>query len=321
MPSVASSTISTPLSAFASGYQNSDFIGDKLCPVIYHDNPKGTYFAKSRVDVSDVYSDLTGANSEPSTVDESLSQTSFTVSARSLMGYVSYSVIDAALDPLKPKESRAKNVMQRLALAQEYRVATLLLASGSYAAANTAAATAAWSNHATSKPILDIQNAVAAIAPNDPGESKLVMGMGLETWQALSRHPDILSLRAGGGSVGGVAKPSEIAEHLGVDEIHVSKVQYNTAARGATASYSRVWTTTKCVILNVPKTAPSADDNAAVHSCQFRWNGPNQMPFEALEFDDPKRGPGKGSVGIKISHWTVEGVVQNDMGFLLTSVL
>ena len=40
----------------------------------------------------------------------------------------------------------------------------------------------------------------------------------------------------------------------------------------------------------------------------------------AVEWDDPDRGTGRGSVVIKITHSTVEGIVQSDMGYCLTTI-
>lgn len=320
MPSVQSVQVSIPVSAFASGYSNNGFMANSLFPVIEVPNRKFTYFSKAKLDVATVFEDLMGPSAEPATVDYATTQTAGEVKDRGLMAYVPWAVIDNAQDPLKPREAYAANIMQRLLLAHEYRVQQVLHTSGNYASANTAAATAKWTDTTNGDPIKDIQAALAAISPGDPGMTKLVLGLGLEAWQALSRHPSILGLRPGGGQTGGVAAPDEIAKYLGLDQIVVSDVVRATNARGAAAAYSRLWDVTKAVVVRVPKATPTMEDNLSMFGCAFRLNQPSQTPFIAVEWDEPKRGTGKGSLGLKITHSTIESVVQNDMGFLLTSV-
>ena len=320
MPSSSAVQVSVPISAFASGYTNSAFIAEQLCPVIPVDFPKGTYFSKSKVDVATAYDDLGGQESEASTIDYATTQTNFVCLDRMLQAFIPWKVIRAAQDPLKPREAYAANVMQRLLLKQEIRVATLLQTTGNFASSNTSAAAAKWTDEVLGAPVKDIQTMIAAISPGDPGTTKLVMGLGLEAWQALARHPQVLGLRPGGGLSGGVASTKEVAGYLGLDDIVVSDVVKNTAARGATATYVRCWDTTKAVVVRVPTKVPDFNENLSLFSCMFRYRAPDQMPFVAIEWDEPKRGPGTGSIGVKITHSTIENVIQNDMGYCLTTV-
>lgn len=314
------SNVSVPLSAFSSGYSNGKFIADEICPVVEHDAIEGTYFSKARVDSAREYADELGANGTSEVVEYDETENAFICKSRGLKAYVPYAVIDNAADILAPLEAKAKFVMHKLKLKQERRVAALLLATGSYASGNTAGATAPWTNTTTSAPIKDIQAAVAAIAPGGEEEDEIVMGLGLEAWQALSRHPEILGLRPGGGTQGGVVRPDEIAEFLGLNRILVSNAEYATSAKGATGAFSRIWDTTKAVIARRPKAVPQMVEGLSLLAAQIRFSGPNQFPWTAVEWDDPDRGGGRGSRVVKISHYTVEKIIQNDAGFLLTSV-
>lgn len=322
MPSVASSSVNAALSAFASGYTNNGFIADKVFPVIMSEKISGTYFSKSKTDVTTIYEDLAGPSSEPSVVDYATSKNDFTLVARHLMAYVPYALIDNADDPLRPREEYAATVLQQLLLAHERRCATVAMTTTSYVSANRLTAAALWSNEATSTPLADVNAAIAALAPADPGKTKLVGFCALEVAQALGKHPSILGLRGGGSLAEGQAMADEIAKKLGLDELVVSDVQYNSAARGATASYARAWDATKFGVHRVPRSTPSMESAQSLFGCSFRWQGPNQMPFEAVEWEEPKRGPGKGSLGIKLSHWTLgAAVIQNDMGAIISTVL
>lgn len=324
MPAATSVQVSAPLSAFASGYENSEFIADKMAPVVMHDKIDGTIFQYARADQAEEDDDHLGPQSEAAVVDYEQSNTTFRLKARGLKAIVPYALIDAADDPLDPEVRKAQTVMQRLKLKQERRVATQLMTTTNYASANRLTATAPWTNTTSSDPVKDVHAAKAKLAGSGStdmlGLTKIVMGMGLEAWQALSRNPKLLGYRGGGTLTSGTGSPAEIAQLLGVDEIWVSGAEYNTAARGATPVYARVWDITKCALVRVPKTEPRGVDGLSLFSCQIRWNGANQFPWEAVSWDDPDKGPGKGSKVIKISHWTTEKIVQDDSGVILSTV-
>lgn len=324
MPAATSVQVSTVLSAFASGYQNDEFIADKLSPVVPHDNIQGTIKQYARADQAEEDDDHLGPESEAAVVDYAITDATFTCKARGLKAVIPYALLDNAPDWMDVEEKKAQTVMQRLKIKQERRVATLLMTTTNYASANRLTATGPWTTVAGSSPVKDFHAMKAKLAGSGStdmlGLTKIVVGMGLEAWQALSRHPELLGLRGGGSLTSGTGTPSEVAQLLGVDEIYVSGAEYNTAARGATASYSRIWDTTKCCMVRLPKNPPKNVDGLSLFSAQIRWNGANQYPWEAVTWDDPNKGAGKGSRIVKISHWTTEKVVQDDSGVILSTV-
>lgn len=318
MPSPAAVHVNSPLSTFASGYVPPGAIADELVPVIPVTKRSDTYFQRTRKDVSTVLDATIGPNGTVSEADFDVTPATYNVRDFGLMGKVSQEEIDNADEPMKPKEMRLQNLMFRLMLDREVRVAAVVDASGSYAA--NAAATAAWSAVGTSNPIKDVQDAIARIAPGGDTQTELVMGLALETWQALSRHPDLLGLRAGGGGEKGVMRPDEIAAALGLDRIVVSSMQKNTANRALTASYSRVWSTTIARIIRRPKGQPSGAD-AMCFAGTFRKNVNGPEGWRVTEWDMPQYGV-SGGVGIKVSvSEDAAKILQNDMGTLITGVL
>lgn len=320
--SASSLQISTGLSAFAAGYTNGEFIADQVSPIILHDGINGTYHYGTRANAATVYEDVSGDDSEASEIEVSDATTTFTAIARSLGGYVANSVIANADDPLRPKEQRVRMIQLSLAIAEEVRVATALQTTANYASANTAAAAATWEDEASGNPVKDIQTMIRTIAPGMDGNSKLILVLGLKAAQALSRHPSMLSLRAGGGSKSGVLKMEEVATMFDkLDSIFVSDAEYNTAKRNQTASFSKIWDPTKATMVRVPKVEPKNVEGQAIFSARFRWNAPSHPPLAVMEWDEPKRGA-LGSVGLKVAHWTsVPKIVQNDQGYCLTSVV
>lgn len=320
MPSLSQIAINTPLTAYVSGYTPGNYIADKLCPIIEHDKTSGIYYSKSRADIVTEYEDLAGPDTEIPVIDYSTTQTSFTLQARSLSALIPYAKIDAAVDHFDVEKGYADTVMNALLLKHERRVATVLFTTTSYVSTNRLTAAAPWNDTTSGRPVDDFHRARALLAPGNPETTKVVAGMGLECFQALSRSPQLLGFRAGGGTKDGVLSQDEVAAKLGVDELWVSDAQYATNARGATLATSRIWDVTKTCVLRIPKTTPSYEQAQSLFACSFRWSSPSQAPFETVEWDMPSRGPGKGSKAIKISHWTLAGaVIQNDMGVILSS--
>lgn len=319
MPSPSAVHVNASLSAFASGYNPGSTMADELCPPIMVDKRSDTYFQRLRKDVATRLDARIGPNGTVSEADFEVTQSTYSVEDFGLIGKVANAEISNADEPMKPKEMRVENLMYRLWLDHEIRVAAVLDTSGSYAAVG--AATAAWSAIGTSNPIKDVQDAVARLAPGGDTKTELIMGLALETWQALSRHPDLLGLRAGGGGEKGVMRPEEIAAALGLDRIVVSDMQKNTANRGLAASYSRVWSTTIARIVRRPKGEPSGPD-AMCFAGTFRQKkntGPGG--WQVTEWDMPEYGV-DGGIGIKVS--TSEHaarILQSDMGTLITGVL
>lgn len=318
MPSPSAVHVNAALSTFASGYKPGSSMADELSPLILVDKQSDTFFQRLRADVTTPYDSQIGPNGTVSDGDFTVSQATYNMADYGLKAVVSNREIENADQPLKPLEMRIQSLQYRLWLAHEVRVAAVLDASGSYA--STAAGTAAWSNQSTSTPIKDIQTGIAAMAAGADENTELVMGLALEAWQALSRHPELLGLRAGGGGEKGVMRPDEIAGALGLDRIVVSDMQKNTANRGQAASYSRVWDTTVARLIRRPKGEPSGPDAMCfAGTFRFRVSGPES--WLVTEWDEPSYGVA-GGLGVKIT--TSEDaakVLQSDMGYLITAIL
>lgn len=311
MPFTSEVHVDSALSSFASAYQNGDLFADIVCPVIEVDKRSGKFFKRSRADVSSLRDDLMGPDSEANRSTYAVTTDSYSVQDRGLKDVVSNETIDNADEPLAPLMDATDNLMMRLMLKRERRAATLLLTSGNYAAGNTSAVANAWSNAALGTPLADIHTALSAVAPGDPGATRTVMIMALETWFALSRHPDML----GGGATSAVLTKDAAAALLGVDQICVSNATYNTANEGQTASYSRVWTAGSVAIVRVPRSAPRGFTSLFAGTFRFKPSGGQAVTVRRWE--EPALGP-RGSQAVQVSFSDDESVIQNDMGYLLT---
>jgi len=299
--------IDSALSTFATKYENSGFIADRVCPILKVDKRSDTYFKRDRRDVSHAVNDVLGPKSRANEFRYSLSTASYAVKDRGLVDYVGSTMQANADAPLDPRELSTQALMQQILLARELRVATIFCTSGNFT--NTAAAGTVWTNETSSTPVSDINTAIAAI-PFSGEDTSLVAYCSRPVWNALRKHPSILALK--GTSTGQVSR-QEFASYFELDEVCVSDLWSDTNNIGQDASYSRGWTATVFGVVRVPKVIATAD--ASVFGVTFRVN----PGLQVRTWDEPGIGKG-GSEAIQVEVSDHEAIVQADMGYLLTSV-
>lgn len=314
MPTRASVYIDKALSTFASAYSNGALLADAASPIIPTAQSSGKYFSFSRKDASTIRSDLMAPDAEANRSSYDITNAAFTCLDYGLKDVIDNDTINQADPPLSVMTDSVDNLMLRLMLSREDRVATQLHTTGSYAAANTSAAANKWDDETNGTPLADLHAMIAALAPGAPGRTRLVLFLGLEAWQALARHPDM----RGGGALRPVVTRQEAASLVGIDEILVSDAQKNTANEGQAASYTRIWDTTKAVLLRLPTGAPQR--RQAMFCGTFRYNRlGSRRGVTVRRWEEPKFGV-NGSQAVQVGFSDDEVVVQNDMGYLLTAV-
>lgn len=303
--------VDAALSDFATAYRNDGFIADALCPIVPVDKRSDVFFKRNRRDVSSVVNDIIGPKGRANEASYDVATGNYSVTDRGLVDFVPSQLIANADAPLDPRQLATQNLMQRLMLAREQRVASLLTTSGNYASGNTGAPSAGvWSNETASKPIEDINGAMAAI-PFSGEDTQFYGFCARPVWNALRKHPQILALK---GIDKGQVSREEFASFFELDGMLVSDVWVDSANPGQNASYGRAWLSTVFGVIRVPKQLQGPDISA--FACTFRM----APGIEVRTWDEPARGRG-GSEAIQPEFADDEVVVQNDMGYLLTGVL
>lgn len=124
-----------------------------------------------------------------------------------------------------------------VALARESRVADLLTTLTNYDSSlrTTLTGTDQWSD-ASSSPITKITAAADSmlLSPNT-----LVLGQA--AWTALRKNAEIVHAVRGTGATKGLVTREEVATLFELDNIYVGQSFYNSAKKGQTASYARLW--------------------------------------------------------------------------------
>lgn len=315
MPSPSQVHIDSALSSFASAYTNGDLIADIASPIIEVDKRSDAYFQYSRADASTIRDDVVGPDSQANQSDYTLTNTTYSVIDRALKQHVSMETIANADAPLDPLMDATDNLMLRLSLGRELRVATQVTTAANYA--TSAAVANVWTDKTNGTPVDDLLSAIAGIAPGSPGSTRLVACMSQETWNALSTHPDT----RGGGALRSVSSRPEVASLVGLDEIYVSTAMRNTAAAGLAPVYARIFdavATGRVAVLRVPNGRPRGKQ--AMFGATFRFRPTGMAPVQVRRWEVPELGP-RGAEAIQVSMSDAESLVQNDMGYLLTGCI
>ncbi len=310
--------INGALSNFASAYVNAQYIADQASPVFVVDKASDSFHKRLRIDQATILDDAAGPRSQLKEANYELDEDSYSVRPRGLRQAVPESLVLNADASLSPEQLAVQNTLNKIKLAREDRVATQIMTSGNWASSNTSAVTNTWDDEANGTPLADLQLGLRAIPFN--GDDVRVIGVCSDVvWHPLSRHPQLMGLRAGGGSQGGPLKTKELADFLEVDDILVSKIHKNTAMLGQTASYSRIWGTSTFAWLVVPTEVMSTEQ--MMFSCTFRHNLPGgQNGMRVRQWHDPSMGVG-GCDYVATELKDAEKVIQNDAGYCFTGVL
>lgn len=314
-PYASSNHTDSALSQFAAGYTNGEFFADILCPVIRAEKKSDVYQKLRRQDVADLSEDLILGDGPAVEIGYSQTEEPFKCVTRAAKARAAYGDMKNQDLPIDLLEQKAAIAMNRLLLARERRIATLLGTSGNYASGNTAAVSNPWTDTTSGTPLKDIKAGVRRMAPSQFGGMKKVFWCSIDVWDILSIHPDFQS----GGSMDPVVPKAKFAEMIGVDQIIVSEAEYNTANRGATPSFSRVFGGTVAGVIRVPVGEPTGVTGLATATFRFMQDGDGVDGLRVRRWYDPNIGDG-GSEVVQAEHSDAEEFVQNDMAYLWTSV-
>ncbi len=296
------------LSEFAARYTNSQFIADIVCPVMPVDYISAAFKKGNRADENAIDSDYVGATGTPNEIDNIFTEDTYSLRGAALMQTVP-SASEMTTTAISPEEDAVANVMQRIMLAHEARVASIVFNAANFAAANTYAGTD-WTNTSTGTPLTDIQRAAERL-PSNGDDSLLVACLSDIAFNALTRHPQILNIK---GTTSGMATKAELEEWFGI-KFAVSKITRNTANRGQTPVFSRIWTATQFGLYTVPRNFTSL--RATMFAASFR----RREGFQVTKWNKPEIGPDGNSMVVKVGHRThAAKVIHNDQGVLLTGI-
>lgn len=237
--------VSSRYTAVAIAYKNKSLIGDMVLPLtpvmdqsfdwLLHNKEEGFTVPDTRVGRRGSVNQVSfGATMQTSSTED-----------YGLEDAIPQKDIEAAqsgdvpgMDPVGKSTEYVTNLID---LDREIRVANLVFNANTYPAANkvTLSGTSQFSDYTNSNPVSVLMGYldIPLMRPN-------LAVMGQDAWRVIRQHPKVVEAVKGTGAgvnAQGMISRQQFAELLEIEELLVGEGWVNTAKRGLSASYSRVW--------------------------------------------------------------------------------
>lgn len=218
--------------------------------------------------------------------------------------------------PFPLKAQAVRNVIDKLQLRRETRVAALAMSTSSYSAGYIDDRTAGvkWSDYANSDPVKDVIDAIAKmIFPGSVGICSLPVA------NILRRHPKVSTALGGTADSGRYVSLQEIATIMGLSKIVVGNTLKQTSKRGQNLVTSNVWPDSFAIHYQGP-VGPDGlgiDIKSPNFLTTFQWGG---IVSSETTFDPGDMGLW-GGVKVLTGESVVEKQISPFAGYLFNQVL
>ncbi len=217
------------LTTVAQGYQNADFVGNALFPVVPVDQRGGKIITFGKEDFM-LYNTGRAPGASTKRVQFGHQGSSFALEQHALEGLVPWEVMQDAnqvpgIDMGKVAVMKTQNI---IGLRTEYAQAQLATTAGNYASSNkaTLSGTDQWDN-AASKPATQIADAVETVRSKVGKRANTVL-IGAAAYAALKNHPEVIERIKHTGR--DVVTPELLASLWDVKRVLVGDAVYSDAA-------------------------------------------------------------------------------------------
>ncbi len=319
MPTVGELQFDGRLANVSIQYKNPEYISELVLPPTPVPHKTGKFKKYDKDERFTLPPTIVGPKGQPNEVEWSSSEDTFTCLDYGLEEFVSEEEVANAEAPFQPLSDTSEFVTNLVLLDKEKQTADAVFLDANYGSSNKFDVEGAWAT-LSDDALTDIEVGIDACF-----EPPNVMVMGLPTWRKLSRNEKILAavkgtLKPQSMKTGKITEPAanqqELAEYLGLDAVLVGRSRINTAKKGQTASYKRVWdgtTATKggAALLRVKAAAGTREVVWAQH---FHWKTRQAFTYQS------SRGAYGGKV-IRVVESRVIKIVANDVGYLFKDCL
>lgn len=221
---------------------NNDFIAEKVFPVVSVDKPTGKYWVYNKNNLIIPSSTLRTGRSE--TKEASFGKTLSNygpLSEHALKDFISKDELTQTDAPLNVETDVVNFLNEKMALAEEADLAATLSDTAIITNNTTLSGTSQWSDKANSNPFNDIKTAVLAMRADALKLPNAVI-FSFESWLECVDHPDFLDrIKWSRTGVMTEADFIQLFAPYGITQVHIGKVQKNTAVEGQTATIGSVW--------------------------------------------------------------------------------
>ncbi len=314
--STTSFPINPALTAVAIGYRNRDvdMIADQVLPRIQ--TPKKFAYTKyTQADGYTVPATRVGRKSDPTMVDFGgtlINDECVDWGLDDLLPNDEIEAFNVSMAPSGMVSPQAKTVSLLTGLVmldREIRVAGLVFNTSSYAAGNqsTLSGSTQWSDFTNSNPLdaMLVALDVPLIRPNT-----IVLGQAV--WTKVRQHPRLIQAANASAQTGGAITRQDLADLLEIKNVLVGVGFQNTAKKGQTPTYARVWGKF-AALLFISEDQANADQPTFGFTAQFgsRMAGTIPMPQKGL----------RGGEIIRVGESVKEVLPANDAGYLFNTAI
>lgn len=308
--------VNPELSAVAIGYRNRDvdMIADSVLPRV-QTAKKFAYTKYTQADGYTVPPTRVGRKSEPTMVDfggQLINDECIDWGLDDLVPTDEVDAFNAMPKPASMVSPQAKTVSLLTGLVlldREIRVANLVFNTANFAAGNqaTLSGTSQWSDFANSNPLdaMLVALDVPLIRPN-------TVVLGQQVWTKVRQHPRLIQAANASAQTGGAITRQDLADLLEVKNVQVGVGFQNTAKKGQTPTYARVWGK-YCALLFVSEDQANADQPTYGFTAQFGSRIAGSIP-------EPKKGLRGGEI-VRVGESVKEVIAANDAGYLFATAI
>jgi hypothetical protein len=298
--------VDTRLTGISLAYQNRALIADSVLPRVPVGNQSFKWLNWNKAERFTVPNTLIGRKGRPNEVEFGATETPGITYDYGLDDVVPNDDIASAPQGWDPLGQATEGLTDLIALDREVRVASLVMATGTYPAANkdTLSGTSQWSDYTNSNPVLTILEYLSTplMRPN-------VAVMSQKVWNTLRAHPKVVSAILGNSGQNGIVSRMAVAQLFELEEILVGEAFVNTAKPGQTAVYGRCWDD-NCAFITRNRLANTRSSQMTFgYTAQWQGRVAGQMA-------DPETGL-RGAVRVRVGESVNEIVCASDTGFLV----
>lgn len=231
--------INPVLTGVVQAYQNAEFIADEVFPRIGPLLPRQT-FSWTKFEYGQFmtqYNTKVGRKGTPDMVEFTGTEQQASTDDFGLRDIVPADDVSQAPAGYNPRAFAAMKLMDLVLLDREVRAAGIAFSAANYGAANKTllAGTSQWS-HASSTPIIDIENARSGMIA-DPNR----MVIGRAAWSKLRTNPSVLQAISISGTDKGMATLQAVQDLFEIEKIIVGSAWLNSAKPGQAPVLLRAW--------------------------------------------------------------------------------
>jgi hypothetical protein len=252
------------------------YIQDQVVPRVTVDAPLFRYPEYPIEEAFTVYDDQVGRLDRLNEIVESATEQTGAVIDHGLLEKIPFRDMMAAENqsiPFSLKARAARNVVDKVQLNREIRVASLITTPANYQVGYkvTLAGTAQWSDFVNSDPVAVVNDAAASmlIPPNVAVMSKAVRNI-------LRRHPKVSVALGGSQESGRYVTDAELAQALGVERIIIGNTLRATTKRGQALTTGQIWGKHLALLYIPPVNSGDGtviDAASPAFALTFQWGG------------------------------------------------